>query len=100
MRDEKAKSSGTRPVSIKGISQVTGFSVTTVSMVLNNRPNTRLSEQAAERVRAAAAALDYRPNPAARGLRRSMRESSSSLPPPRTTRACSVSRCGPRCRLR
>jgi LacI family transcriptional regulator len=38
-------------------------------MVLNNRPNTRLSQDAADRVRAAAEKLNYRPNPAARGLR-------------------------------
>lgn len=51
------------------VAQLAGLSTTTVSMVLNNRPNTRLSEDAAERVRAAAAKLNYRPNPAARGLR-------------------------------
>lgn len=51
------------------VAQLSGLSITTVSMVLNNRPNTRLSEDAAARVRAAAAKLNYRPNPAARGLR-------------------------------
>ena len=51
------------------VARLAGLSPTTVSMVLNNRPNTRLSEEAAERVRAAAARLNYRPNPAARGLR-------------------------------
>lgn len=51
------------------VARLAGLSPTTVSMVLNNRPNTRLSEEAAERVRAAAAQLNYRPNPAARGLR-------------------------------
>jgi LacI family transcriptional regulator len=51
------------------VAQLSGLSITTVSMVLNNRPNTRLSEDAAERVRSAAAKLNYRPNPAARGLR-------------------------------
>jgi LacI family transcriptional regulator len=51
------------------VAQLAGLSMTTVSMVLNNRPNTRLSQEAAERVRAAAAKLNYRPNPAARGLR-------------------------------
>ncbi len=51
------------------VAQLAGLSPTTVSMVLNNRPNSRLSKDAAERVRAAAAKLNYRPNPAARGLR-------------------------------
>jgi LacI family transcriptional regulator len=51
------------------VARLAGLSTTTVSMVLNNRPNSRLSEDAAERVRAAAAKLNYRPNPAARGLR-------------------------------
>ncbi|MGV8908502.1 MAG: LacI family DNA-binding transcriptional regulator, partial [Propionicimonas sp.] len=51
------------------VAQLSGLSTTTVSMVLNDRPNTRLSQDAAQRVRAAAAKLNYRPNPAARGLR-------------------------------
>jgi LacI family transcriptional regulator len=51
------------------VAQLAGLSMTTVSMVLNDRPNSRLSKDAAERVRAAAAKLNYRPNPAARGLR-------------------------------
>jgi LacI family transcriptional regulator len=51
------------------VAQLAGLSMTTVSMVLNNRPNTRLSADAAERVRTAAEKLKYRPNPAARGLR-------------------------------
>ena len=51
------------------VAQLAGLSITTVSMVLNDRPNSRLSAEAAERVRAAAAKLNYRPNPAARGLR-------------------------------
>lgn len=59
---------GKRPT-MADVAQLAGLSITTVSMVLNNRPNTRLSDDAAERVRAAAAQLNYRPNPAARGLR-------------------------------
>jgi LacI family transcriptional regulator len=51
------------------VAKLAGLSNTTVSMVLNNRPNTRLSQDAADRVRAAAEKLNYRPNPAARGLR-------------------------------
>lgn len=51
------------------VARLSGLSTTTVSMVLNDRPNTRLSQDAADRVRSAAAKLNYRPNPAARGLR-------------------------------
>lgn len=40
-----------------------------VSLILNNRPGSRLSAEAVERVRAAAAELGYRPNPAAQSLR-------------------------------
>ena len=46
-----------------------GLSKTAVSLVLNNRPNSRLSADAQQRVRDAALALNYRPNPAARSLR-------------------------------
>lgn len=46
-----------------------GMSKTAVSMVLNDRPDARLSAEAADRIRAAAAELGYRPNPAAQSLR-------------------------------
>lgn len=46
-----------------------GLSKTAVSLVLNNRPNSRLSADAEKRVRDAARDLNYRPNPAARSLR-------------------------------
>lgn len=45
------------------------MSRTAVSLILNERPGSRLSEESAARVRAAAAELDYRPDPAARSLR-------------------------------
>ena len=61
------------------VAQLAGLSITTVSMVLNDRPNTRLSAEAAERVRAAAAKLNYRPNPAARGLRLGKTKAPGSL---------------------
>lgn len=56
-------------VTLTDVAKLAGLSPTTVSMVLNNRQDTRLSESAAERVREAATKLNYRPNPAARGLR-------------------------------
>ena len=45
-----------------------GLSMSAASMILNGRPDTRLSQDAHDRVHAAAAALGYRPNVAARGL--------------------------------
>ncbi|MFT4230936.1 MAG: LacI family DNA-binding transcriptional regulator [Microbacterium sp.] len=46
-----------------------GMSKAAVSMILNDRPGSRLSAAAAEKVRAAAEELGYRPNPAAQSLR-------------------------------
>ncbi|MFH8253108.1 LacI family DNA-binding transcriptional regulator [Microbacterium sp. B2969] len=46
-----------------------GVSQTTVSHVLNSTPHTRVKEDTAARVRAAAEELGYRPNRLARGLR-------------------------------
>jgi LacI family transcriptional regulator len=58
-----------RRVTLADVASHAGVSKTAASLVLNDRPGTRLSEDVAERVRAAAAALNYRPNPAARSLR-------------------------------
>lgn len=46
-----------------------GLSPSAASMILNGRPDTRLSEEAHRRVHEAALELDYRPNMAARSLR-------------------------------
>lgn len=51
------------------VAALSGMSKAAVSLVLNNRPGTRLSAESADRIRAAAAQLDYRPNPAAQILR-------------------------------
>lgn len=51
------------------VARLSGLSKTAVSLILNNRPGSRLSEEAAERARAAAAQLGYKPNPAAQSLR-------------------------------
>jgi LacI family transcriptional regulator len=59
----------TRRVTLAQVAERAGVSKTAVSLVLNDRPGSRLSEELADRVRAAAAELDYRPNPAARSLR-------------------------------
>jgi DNA-binding LacI/PurR family transcriptional regulator len=55
-----------KPVTIEEVARRAGVSKTTVSKYLNGAPY--VSEQAAASVRAAIAALDYRPNPLARGL--------------------------------
>jgi LacI family transcriptional regulator len=45
-----------------------GLSKTAASLILNNRPGSRLAADSVERVRAAALELGYRPNPAAKVL--------------------------------
>ncbi|MGZ0067195.1 LacI family DNA-binding transcriptional regulator [Microbacterium arborescens] len=60
----------TRRATLADVAARAGMSKAAVSMILNDRPGSRLSAAAAERVRAAAAELDYRPNPAARILRK------------------------------
>lgn len=60
---------GTKRVTLADVARLAGLSPTSASMILNGRPNTRLSQQAHDRVFAAAQALGYRPNVAARGLR-------------------------------
>jgi LacI family transcriptional regulator len=51
------------------VARLAGLSTTAASMILNGRPDTRLSQDAHDRVNAAAESLGYRPNVAARGLR-------------------------------
>lgn len=58
-----------KTVGIKAVAAYAGVSQTTVSHVLNETPHTRVSEETAARVRAAAEELGYRPNRLARGLR-------------------------------
>jgi len=54
---------------IHDVARAAGVSIATVSRVLNG--NARVSGESSRRVRAAAATLDYWPNPAARSLRQS-----------------------------
>lgn len=56
-------------VTLADVARLAGLSPTAASMILNGRPDTRLSQDAHDRVHAAAAELGYRPNVAARGLR-------------------------------
>ncbi|MBO0981789.1 LacI family DNA-binding transcriptional regulator [Microbacterium sp. SD291] len=59
----------TRRVTLADVAQAAGMSKSAVSMILNERPGTRLSEDAVRRVRAAAEHLGYRPDPQAQSLR-------------------------------
>jgi DNA-binding LacI/PurR family transcriptional regulator len=60
-----------RGISLKEISSLTGFSATTVSMVLNGRAEEfNIAEETRSKIRAAAAKHNYRPNLHARNLRR------------------------------
>ncbi|AXG80424.1 LacI family DNA-binding transcriptional regulator [Streptomyces paludis] len=56
-------------VTLADVARRAGLSTTAASMILNGRPDTRLSADAHARVNEAAAELGYRPNVAARGLR-------------------------------
>lgn len=61
-----------RRVTLSDVAMQAGVSVTTASYILNGRSEQmRISEDAADRVRAAAAQLSYRPNRNARSLRTS-----------------------------
>jgi len=56
-------------VTLADVARLAGLSQTAASMILNGRTDTRLSQDAHDRVNAAAQQLGYRPNVAARGLR-------------------------------
>ncbi|MHA7238723.1 LacI family DNA-binding transcriptional regulator [Arthrobacter sp. TMS1-12-1] len=59
----------TRRVTLADVARRAGLSSSAASMILNGRPDTRLSKDAHDRVNRAAAELGYRPNVAARSLR-------------------------------
>lgn len=63
-----AEASSRRPT-LADVARRAEMSPAAVSLILNDRPGSRLSAEAVERVRAAAAELGYRPNPAAQSLR-------------------------------
>jgi LacI family transcriptional regulator len=54
---------------LRDVAKRSGFSITTVSHVLNDVPGKRIPTATRDRVRAAAAELSYRPNRLAQGLR-------------------------------
>ena len=59
----------TARVTLADVAEQAGMSRTAVSLVLNNRPGSRISPEAVARIQQAAEELGYRPNPAARSLR-------------------------------
>ncbi|MDM7990693.1 LacI family DNA-binding transcriptional regulator [Arthrobacter sp. zg-Y877] len=59
----------TKRVTLADVARRAGLSSSAASMILNGRPDTRLSKDAHDRVNRAAAELGYRPNVAARSLR-------------------------------
>ncbi|MGQ3384149.1 LacI family DNA-binding transcriptional regulator [Glutamicibacter sp. TV12E] len=64
MESHKAKR-----VTLADVAEASGMSKAAVSMILNNKPGSRLSAEATERVRGVAKKLGYRPNAAAQSLR-------------------------------
>jgi LacI family transcriptional regulator len=56
-------------ITMKDVARAAGVSVSTVSLVLSGRGSGRITAEVADRVRAAAAELQYAPNLLARGLR-------------------------------
>src|SRR3954468_17474521 len=66
-REDRSMSS--KRATLADVARLAGLSPTAASMILNGRPDTRLSQDAHDRVHAAAAELGYRPNVAARGLK-------------------------------
>lgn len=58
-----------RRPTLADVAALSGMSKAAVSMILNDRPGSRLSVDTARRVRAAAEEIGYRPNPAAQSLR-------------------------------
>jgi LacI family transcriptional regulator len=69
LRRDKGMSASGKRATLADVARLAGLSPTAASMILNGRPDTRLSRDAHDRVNAAALALHYRPNVAARGLR-------------------------------
>jgi LacI family transcriptional regulator len=63
--------SGPKRATLHNVAKKAGVAVSTVSSILNNRPDSWSSQKTRERVLAAAKALDYRPNRMARALRTS-----------------------------
>jgi len=59
----------TKRATLQSVAKKAGVAISTVSSILNNRPDSWSSQKTRDRVLAAARALDYRPNRMARALR-------------------------------
>lgn len=68
---EDRQTNGTARPTSRDVARLAGVSHTAVSFVFNGRAQGNLSPATQERIRQAAAQLGYRPDPVARGLRRS-----------------------------
>lgn len=68
MTAKRGRANGSARVTMTDVANAAGVSQTTVSFVLSGRPNAGISEETAERVRAAVSELGYRHNAAARAL--------------------------------
>ncbi|WP_447036400.1 LacI family DNA-binding transcriptional regulator [Streptomyces sp. DSM 118878] len=69
MAGPQQETGGPRPPTSRDVARVAGVSQATVSLVLGDKWHGRVAEATAERVRATARELGYRPNLAARNLR-------------------------------
>lgn len=70
MANRKPKSKGTKPASIRGIAELTGFSNTTVSLVLNGRARDyNITDKTRNTILEKAREVNYQPNVYARTLR-------------------------------
>lgn len=58
-----------KQIKLRDVAETSGFSITTVSHVLNQVPGKRIHPETAERIRQVAADLGYRPNRLAQSLR-------------------------------
>lgn len=58
-----------RRVTLAEVAKQAGYSVSTVSLVLNNREGTRIAERTAQKIRETAAQMGYSADPRARSLR-------------------------------
>lgn len=68
-RESPASDRGTQRPTLADVAARAGMSKSAVSLALNKRPGSRLSQEAVARIHDAARDLNYRPNPAARSLR-------------------------------
>jgi LacI family transcriptional regulator len=72
---------GSKRATLHSVAKKAGVAVSTVSSILNNRPDSWSSQKTRDRVMTAARALDYRPNRMARALRTSRFQAATLVVP-------------------